>query len=168
VGDLAHNNGAELPLEPGAFSGVPGAPVNDKAAFKNFPFQYGMVERTFSEHKAGLLSRTLVSDYSTLPLDLRNGAIKAAYESAIVAGTGGNYQDGTDRYFSCQTCHLRPVTGEGSNKNSGVRKDLPLHDMTGGNYWMPDAIKYLDAQGNYGSGGRRPYGCCVERRQDQP
>jgi hypothetical protein len=153
VGDLAHNNGAQVPLEAGAFSGVPGAAVNAKAAFNNFPFQYGIVERTFSEHRAGLLSRTLVSDYSTLPLDLRNGAIKAAYQSAIVAGTGGNYQDGTPRYFSCQTCHLRPVTGQGCNKNPAVRKDLPLHDMTGGNYWIPDAIKYLDVQGKLRLGG---------------
>jgi hypothetical protein len=37
VGDLAHNNGAQLPLAPGSFSGVPGAPVTEKAAFKNFP-----------------------------------------------------------------------------------------------------------------------------------
>lgn len=153
VGDLAHNNGAQLPLMPGTFSGVPGAPVTTKAAFNNFPFQYGIVERTYSEYKAGLLSRTLVSNYATLPLELRNGAIKVAYERAIVAGTGGDYQDGTERYFSCQTCHMRPVTGQGCNKNPPVRKDLPLHDMTGGNYWMPDAIRYLDAQGKLRLGG---------------
>jgi hypothetical protein len=34
-----------------------GSPVNGKAAFNNLPFQYGVVERTFSEYKAGLLSR---------------------------------------------------------------------------------------------------------------
>jgi len=48
---------------------------------------------------------------------------------------------------------MRAVTGQGCNKNPPVRKDLPLHDMTGGNYWMPDAIKYLDGQGKLRVGG---------------
>jgi hypothetical protein len=110
--------------------------VAGKAAFKNFPFQYGIVERTFSEHYAGVLSRTLVSGYASLPADLKAGAIKAAFDSAK-----GNYSDGTARYFTCQTCHVRATTGVGCNK-TGVptRADLPLHDMTGGNYWAPDAI----------------------------
>ncbi|KPJ51820.1 hypothetical protein AMJ39_09225 [candidate division TA06 bacterium DG_24] len=153
VGDLAPNNGAQVPLEPGTYSGVPGAPVEEKAAFNNFPYQYGIVERTFSEYKAGLLSQTLVSDYLSLPSELQDGAIATAYEAALVAGTGGNYEDGAPRYFSCQTCHLLPVTGEGCNKNPPVRRDLPLHDMTGGNYWMPDAIQYLDSQGMLRLGG---------------
>jgi hypothetical protein len=86
-------------------------------------------------------------------LFLRQGAIKAAYDNSIVAGTGGNYADGSIRYFSCQTCHMPPVTGQGCNKNPPVRKDLPLHDMTGGNYWIPDAIQYLDSQGKLRLGG---------------
>ncbi len=45
------------------------------------------------------------------------------------------------------------VTGQGCNKNPPVRKDLPLHDMTGGNYWMPDAIQYLDSLGMLRMGG---------------
>ncbi len=153
VGDLAHNNGAQEPLAPGTYSGQLGSAVNFKAAFNNFPYAYGIVERTFSEHRAGLLSQTLVSAYATLPEELKAGAILAAYESAIVAGTGGNYADSTPRNFSCQTCHMRPVTGQGCNKNPPVRKDLPLHDMTGGNYWMQEAIKYLDAQGKLRLGG---------------
>lgn len=153
VGDLAAGNGAPLPLEAGTFSGVPGSPASGKAAFNNFPFQYGVVERTFSEHKASLLAATRVADYATLPAELRAGAIKVAYESAIVAGTGGNYEDGTTRFFTCQGCHVRPVTGQGCNKNPAVRKDLPLHDMTGGNYWVPDAILWLDARGLLRLGG---------------
>ena len=154
VGDLAHNNGTQATADPVASSGVPGGPVVDKAAFNNFPYQYGIVERTFSEYKSGLMSQTLVSDYLTLPAELQTGAPKAAYESAIVAGTGGDYADGTPRYFSCQTCHMRPVNGTGCNKK-GVpsRKDLPLHDMTGGNYWMPQAIQDLDLQGKLRLGG---------------
>jgi hypothetical protein len=82
TGDLAHNNGAQVPLAPGTFSGVPGSPVNGKAAFNNFPFQYGIVERTFSEHMSGTLSKTAVSNYANLPADLKAGAIKAAFDSS--------------------------------------------------------------------------------------
>jgi hypothetical protein len=143
VGDLAPNNGAQATGDPVIASGTLGSSVDQKAAFNNFPFQYGIVERTFSEFKAGLLSQTLVSDYATLPADLQAGAIEAAFDAA-----GGNYADGTPRTFSCQTCHVRAVTGQGANKAGvPVRTDLPLHDMTGGNYWMPDAIQYQDSQG---------------------
>ncbi len=138
VGDLAPNNGAQLGLEllAGTFSGTLGSPVETKAAFNAFPYQYGVVERTYSEFRSGLLSQTLVSDYASLPADIRAGAIQAASDAA-----GGNYKDGTPRYFTCQACHLRATTGVGCNK-AGVptRQDLPLHDMTGGNYWAPDAI----------------------------
>jgi hypothetical protein len=149
VGDLAHNNGKQPTGDPVIASGIPGSPVDGKAAFNNFPYQYGIVERTFSEFYAGALSRTPVSNYNTLPADLKAGAIKAAFDSA-----GGNYKDGTPRYFSCQTCHLRAVTGYGANK-AGIplRADLPLHDMTGGNYWMPDAILYQNTQNTLRLGG---------------
>jgi len=149
VGDLAHNNGKQATADPVVASGVPGAPVDGKAAFNNFPFQYGIVERTFSEYSAGLLSKTLVANYTGLPADLKAGAVKAAFDSAK-----GNYADGTARYFSCQTCHVRATTGLGCNK-AGVptRTDLPLHDMTGGNYWAADAILYQNTQGTLRLGG---------------
>lgn len=54
TGDLAHNNGAQFPLLAGTFSGVLGSPVEGKAAFNNFPYAYGVVERTYSEFKASL------------------------------------------------------------------------------------------------------------------
>jgi hypothetical protein len=149
VGDLAHNNGAQTIADPVIASGVLGSPIDTKAAFNNFPYQYGIVERTFSEYFSGALSKTLVSDYANLPADLQTGAIEIAYQSA-----GGNYADGTLRYFSCQTCHLRAVTGVGCNKNGvPTRSDLPLHDMTGGNYWMPDAILYQDSLDTLRLGG---------------
>jgi hypothetical protein len=149
VGDLAHNNGKQPTGDPVIASGTLGSPLNTKAAFNNFPYQYGVVERTFSEYFAGTLSKTLVSSYSSLPSDLKAGAIQAAFNSA-----GGNYKDGTARYFSCQTCHVPATTGVGCNK-TGVptRSDLPLHDMTGGNYWMPEAIKYQNTQGTLRLGG---------------
>jgi hypothetical protein len=141
VGNLAHNNGKQPTADPVVANGQLGGTVNDKAAFNNFPYQYGIVERTYSEFKAGALDTTLVSNYASLPADLKAGAIKAAFDSA-----GGNYKDGTARYFSCQTCHMRAVTGYGANK-AGIplRTDLPLHDMTGGNYWMPDVIKFQNS-----------------------
>ncbi|MGI9342547.1 MAG: multiheme c-type cytochrome [Gammaproteobacteria bacterium] len=159
VGDLAPNNGAQQPLAPGTFDGELDTPSNprnieDKAAFNNPPYKYGVVERTYSEYKASLLSQTLVSDYLTLPADLQAGSIQIARDAALGAGTGGNYVDGAPRYFSCQTCHMPATTGLGANK-SGVptRTDLPAHDLTGGNYWMPQVMQYLDNQGALLLGG---------------
>jgi hypothetical protein len=156
VGDLAHNHGAQLTAGPVIADGTPGTPVDGKAAFNNPPYKYGIVERTFSEYKAGQISRTLVSDYHTLPADLQGGALEAIYNAATLGGTtDGNYQNpAAPRYFSCQSCHMRPVTGKGANKRGvPVRTDLPLHDMTGGNYWMPEAIEYLDGLGKLRLGG---------------
>jgi hypothetical protein len=159
VGDLAPNNGAQLPLAPGTFDGQLDTPSNprnieDKAAFNNPPYKYGVVERTFSEYKAGLLSQTLVSDYTNLPLELQGGAIELAHDAAQVAGTGGNYADGTDRYFSCQTCHMAATTAFGCNKNNvPLRTDQPMHDLTGGNYWMPEVMEYMDGVGTLQFGG---------------
>lgn len=149
VGDLAPNNGAQDTADSVIASGVLGGPVEDKAAFNNFPYQYGIVERTFSEFYAGGLSNTLVSSYGSLPGDLQTGAIEAGYLSS-----GGDYADGEPRYFTCQTCHVRATTGPGCNKKGApIRSDLPLHDMTGGNYWMPDAIQFQDATGTLRLGG---------------
>jgi hypothetical protein len=144
VGDLAPNNGQQPSGDELIASGVPGAPVDGKAAFNNFPYQYGIVERTYSEYYSGALSSTLVSDYGNLPADLQAGAIESVYNAAAM----GDYADGTPRYFTCQTCHLRATTGLGCNKKGApIRTDLPLHDLTGGNYWMSDAIQYQDAAG---------------------
>jgi len=154
VGDLAHKNGTQPTADPVDSDGIPGNPVDGKAAFNNFPYQYGIVERTFSEYNAGEISGTLISEYASLPSDLQGGALEAIYNAAQTAGTGGNYEDGTDRFYTCQSCHMRPVTGRGCNKKGApFRLDLPLHDMTGGNYWMPEAIKYLDNQGKLRLGG---------------
>jgi hypothetical protein len=151
VGDLAHNHGAFAPLAAGTFSGVPGTPVDGKAAFNNFPYRFGIVERTYSEHLAGGLSTLALDGYASLPVELRAGAIRTAYERAIAAG--GDYQDGTPRTFSCLACHMPPVSGRGCNKNPPLRPDLPLHDQTGGNAWLADAILWLDARGELRLGG---------------
>ncbi len=148
VGELAHNHGAQPTADAVNTAGA------GTVAFKNPPYKYGIVERTFSEYKAGLISQTPVSDYPNLPPDLQGGALQAIYAAATAAGGNGDYEDGTTRYYSCQSCHMRPVTGQGCNKNGApLRTDLPLHDMTGGNYWMPEAIKYLDGLGKLRLGG---------------
>ena len=156
TGDLAHNNGAQIPLLAGTFSGVLGSPVEGKAAFNNFPYAYGVVERTYSEFKASLWPTTPVSSFNKLPKDLKTGAVKAAYDKAIAAGTNGNYEDGETRYYTCQTCHMSPVAGQASSTLHNApktRQDMPLHDLTGGNYWIPEAIKYMDTQDTLLFGG---------------
>ena len=119
VGDLAHNHGAQMPLAPGTYSGDPGSPVDQKAAFNNFPYQYGVVERTFSEHQASLLSQTLVSDFPNLPPELQAGAIQRAYESAQLAEMGGDYEDGTQRLFTCQSWRRQAVEEQGGPLGGG-------------------------------------------------
>jgi hypothetical protein len=169
VGHAATNHGTQSTAEPVCIQTAsecnPNNPGDDRVAFTNPVYAYGIVERTFSEYKSGMISETLVSgypdlpavpDYTDLPADLRGGALEAVYNAATRNGTiDGNYENPSmPRYFSCQTCHMRPVEGKGANKSGiPVRKDLPLHDMTGGNYWMGEAIQYLDGLGKLRLGG---------------
>ncbi|KAA3614429.1 MAG: hypothetical protein DWQ01_01640 [Planctomycetota bacterium] len=154
TGDLAPNNGAQVPLAPGTFSGVLGGPLADKAAFNNHPYAFGTVERTFSEHQASGWASAAISDYPNLPAWLQDGAVEDAYQAAMASTADGNYEDGTPRLFSCQSCHMKPVTGYGcSRPGSPLRTDLPLHDLTGGNYWTPQAIAWLDGQNRLRLGG---------------
>jgi hypothetical protein len=163
VGDLAPGNGTQ-PGAPHVVSsqdfhgGAPnlGGPVEEKAAFNNPPYAYGIVERTFSEYKSSAMPTTLVSAFTSLPSDLQvtGGSLATTYQAALVAGTGGNYEDGDPRFFSCQSCHMRPTNSAGANKNNArIRPDLPRHDHTGGNYWLADMIKYQDSKGHLRLGG---------------
>jgi len=56
---------------------------------------------------------------------------------------GGN----KDFVSTCQDCHMRDVTGQGCNPGffptAPLRTDLPSHDLTGGNTWMPTIIPLL-------------------------
>jgi PKD repeat protein len=83
------------------------------------PYDMFPIERTYSEW--------LMSAYNT------------------PGGISGTYFGGNKTFVStCQDCHMRDVTGKGCNKNfAPVRNDLPLHDMTGGNTFIPDLIKIL-------------------------
>ena len=153
TGDLSPTHGAQLPLAPGTFSDDPASPVQQKAAFNNPAYKYGAVERTFSEHQASAFATTPVSAYPALPPELQAGAIQRAWQAAQLAGRGGDYADGTTRLFSCQSCHMRPTVGQGCDKNPPVRSDLPVHDLTGGNYWLPQVLAYQDARGQLRLGG---------------
>ena len=163
VGDLAPGNGAQ-PGAPHVISsqdllgGVPnlGGPVEEKAAFNNPPYAYGVVERTFSEYKASAFPTFRVRDFNNLPADLKKpgGSLEVTYQASLAAGTGGDYADGDPRFFSCQSCHMRPTTSAGANKAGvQIRTDLPRHDLTGGNYWMGEIVKYQDSKDQLRLGG---------------
>ncbi len=144
VGDLAHNNGAQVVPAEGS-SGDLASPLQDKVQFLNPPFAYGIVERTFSEWKASALDSLSVNDFAGLPTELRTvgGALDIAYHRAFDVRGDADYVDGSQRTFTCQTCHMAASVGVGCNKNNKpVREDLPRHDLTGGGYWMPDVVAY--------------------------
>jgi hypothetical protein len=158
TGDLAPNHGAFTPLAPGKFDGMPGGPVSSKAAFNNPPHAYGAVERTFSEHQSSAFAAMPMSAYPGLPADLKQGAIKDAYDAATRVHPSGNYEDGTLRTMSCQSCHMPPVEGYGDALGVGpLRKDVPLHSLVGGNYWAPEAVLWLDQQNRLKLGGGLAY-----------
>jgi hypothetical protein len=154
TGDLAPSHGAMLALAPGTFSGIPGTPVAGKAAFNNPPHAYGIAERTYSEFVASDFDSMRVGSYPTLPTELKRGVIKDVYEAAIAGVPTGDFEDGTPRFYSCQSCHMQPAIGPGAKQSFlPDHLDLGRHDLTGGSTWIPDAIRYLDAQGKLVQGG---------------
>jgi hypothetical protein len=144
---------------------------NGMAAFENPPYAYGIVERTYSEYKSSPFgtddqnARILVDEfYTKLPADLQDprGSLYFSYMAATSGETrSANYVDHATnpdatslRYFSCQTCHMRAITGRGCDKNNAPnRLDQPMHDQTGGNYWVYPLIQYQDQQGTLRLGG---------------
>lgn len=83
-------------------------PTTDFSPYSQFP-----IERTYSEW--------LMSDYNT-----STGVYAPQF--------GGNL----DTVRTCQDCHMRDTTGVGCNKSGvPVRDDLAIHDMTGGNTFIP-------------------------------
>ncbi|UCD94304.1 MAG: T9SS type A sorting domain-containing protein [Candidatus Zixiibacteriota bacterium] len=90
------------------------APAPDFDPYTMFP-----IERTYSEW--------LKSEYNT-----PGGVFAPQF--------GGNKQF----VSTCQDCHMRDVTGVGCNKKGApTRSDLPLHDMTGGNTFIPALVSQL-------------------------
>jgi hypothetical protein len=91
-----------------------GQPAPDFDPQSMFP-----IERTFSEWK--------YSAYNT-PLGV------------YAPQFGGNKQF----VSTCQDCHMKDVTGPGCNKaGAPIRTDLPWHDMTGGNTFIPGLVASL-------------------------
>jgi hypothetical protein len=190
VGDLAANHGSIAPFTgpfsgvPGALGGL----AEDKAAQNNEPHTYGIVERTFSEYVASALDDWEVSNFDALPPELKvpGGAFEIAYQRSLWGNCDGtpegdfckvdadceagqtcvippnntDYEDGTTRYFTCQTCHMAASGGEGANQGrpsphkGEIRADLPRHDQTGMSYWIQDVVQYQDTEGTllFGSG----------------
>jgi PKD repeat protein len=90
------------------------APADDFNTHAMFP-----VERTYSEW--------LMSAYNS----------PEGIYSAVFGGNKANVA-------TCQDCHMRDVTGYGCNKKGApLRDDLPLHDMTGGNTFIPLLVAQL-------------------------
>lgn len=106
-----------------------------------------------------VFGRVAGADYAPGPLDAEAGPIVSSSfmplertysewkNSAFVAGVyapdfAGNKAGGI--VSTCQDCHMRAVSGTGCNDPlAPVRADLPLHDMTGGNAWLPPIIGAL-------------------------
>ena len=54
----------------------------------------------------------------------------------------GNKPDGM--VSTCQDCHMRDVDAKGCNENGSPRRpDLPLHDLMGGNTFIPDVLPLM-------------------------
>ena len=103
--------------------------------------------------------RVAGADYAPGPLDQKADSVMSHLlmplertysewkNSAFPAGVyapdfAGNKSDGI--VASCQDCHLRDVSGTGCNDPAApLRADLPLHDMMGGNAWMPSVVAAL-------------------------
>ncbi|MBN1670313.1 MAG: hypothetical protein JXR37_04740 [Kiritimatiellae bacterium] len=96
----------------------------------NAPFMYMHVERTFSEF--------MLSDFG-----LQGGA---AGTNDYAPGVFDTSRPG-DAIATCQACHMPDAVGKGCNKNDGVLRPSgsqehpisgqPVHDLTGGNMWIP-------------------------------
>ncbi len=54
---------------------------------------------------------------------------------------------GNDHWVaSCQDCHMQTITGAGATLwgNTLIRDDMPVHDLTGANTWVPGLIPQVD------------------------
>jgi hypothetical protein len=76
-------------------------------------------------------------DLAAMNFDLRHMfPVERTYSEWLASGyntAGGK---------SCQDCHMKDVTGEGAKmKDAPLRIDLPLHDFTGGNTFVPLMVK---------------------------
>jgi hypothetical protein len=88
-------------------------PAPDFNPYKMFP-----IERTFSEW--------MMSAYNT----------PSGIPSPQFGGNKANVA-------TCQDCHMRAETGTACNKNVRIRDSLAIHDLTGGNTFIPSVLPGL-------------------------
>ncbi|MBC8451090.1 MAG: hypothetical protein H8D72_00110, partial [Planctomycetes bacterium] len=112
------------------------------------------VERTYSEYKASLYETIRVQNYPSLPADLKAGVLEDVYLAATAGVPSADFQDGTPRFYTCQSCHMQPAIGKGAKQPyAPVRRDIGTHDLTGGSIWVHEATKWLDDQNKLVMGG---------------
>ena len=81
--------------------------------------------------------------YNMLPIERTFSEWKVS-EYAVTGVTGTPFGGNKSSVSTCQDCHMRDVTGYGCNKRGvKLRPDLPLHDMTGGNTFIPGLVAQL-------------------------
>jgi hypothetical protein len=96
-------------------------PAESFDTYKLFP-----VERTYSEWK--------MSAYNT----------DQGVDSDVFTVYNADGSIASNRVRTCQDCHMRDVAGYGANKRRiPYRHNLPLHDMTGGNTFVPGLVAQL-------------------------
>ena len=114
-------------------SGVLGSPVTARRPSTTSPTVRDRRADLQRVH-CGLLSDTLVSE-------LRRPARRSEgrRDQPPIDARNGNYADGTPATSPARPATCAPSPGRAATRPaSRSRTDLPLHDMTGGNYWMPD------------------------------
>jgi len=82
--------------------------------------------------------------YDMFPVERTYSEWKMSAYNSPTGITGSAFGGNKASVSSCQDCHMQDVTGYGCNKNGVLlRNDLPMHDMTGGNTFVPLLIKQL-------------------------
>jgi hypothetical protein len=95
------------------------------------PNTFGQAAPDFNPYSMFPIERTF-SEWSMSEYNLTTGVYAPQF--------GGN----KDTVSTCQDCHLRDVTGKGADRNNvPIRNNLPLHDMTGGNTFVPNLIDFV-------------------------
>jgi hypothetical protein len=82
--------------------------------------------------------------YAMFPIERTYAEWKASAFATGGVDMGGRFGGNKLVVSTCQDCHMRDVTGVGCNKRGApTRTDLPLHDLTGGNTFMPLLVAAL-------------------------
>jgi hypothetical protein len=84
------------------------------------------------------VSNPLFAKDSTTQPPHEYGVVERTYSEWLLSDYSKKGQEG-----SCQHCHLSRTTGRGAAQHVGIRSDLAIHDLTGGNAWIPEALPLL-------------------------